>query len=323
MSGRAGLRLILRPVDSLRAHVFRKSVDCLEDFAGDALQQVARARLGVEADNDAAEEEGLAPHAYKDTVRAALWRPVRSSYPERVTFDQAEFQVRCEWGLRGLRELAPVSDVIVIIDVLSFTTAIDIATARGGVVFPYPLKGEAAASYADSLDARLASPDRGSGFSLSPASLRSLPPGYRLVLPSPNGAALSFAVDHPIVLAACLRNAAAVARAAARLGETVAVIPAGETWGAGELRPSVEDWLGAGAVIAACGGSHSPEASLAAAAFSYFREDLSGALRASGSGKELIERGFGLDVGLAAELNVSTNSPRLVTRAFVSAILSP
>jgi 2-phosphosulfolactate phosphatase len=235
-----------------------------------------------------------------------------------VTFDQSEFQVRCEWGLPGLRELGAVSDVIVIVDVLSFTTAIDIATARGGVIFPYPLKGESAASYAGSLNAHLASADRDSGFSLSPASLRDLPSGYRLVLPSPNGAALSFAVTHPIVLAACLRNAAAVARTASRLGSTVAVIPAGEMWATGEFRPSLEDWIGAGAVIAACTGSQSPEASLAAAAFHHFREDLSQALRGSGSGKELIERGFGLDIDLAAELNVSTNVPRLVNRAFVS-----
>jgi 2-phosphosulfolactate phosphatase len=241
------------------------------------------------------------------------------SYPDCVTFDQAEFQVRCEWGLPGLRELGAVSDVIVIVDVLSFTTAIDIATARGGVVFPYPLKGESAASYAGSLDAHLASPDRGSGFSLSPASLRNLPAGYRLVLPSPNGAALSFSVDHPIVLAACLRNAAAIGRTAARLGSTVAVIPAGEMWSTGELRPCLEDWIGAGAVIDACAGTRSPEASLAAGAFRYFREDLARKLRASGSGKELIERGFALDIELAAELNVSTNVPRLVTRSFITA----
>jgi len=207
----------------------------------------------------------------------------------------------------------------VIVDVLSFTTAIDIATARGGVVFPYPLKDEPAASYAASLNAHLASADRGRGYSLSPASLRELPSGYRLVLPSPNGAALSFTVAHPVVLAACLRNATAVAHAAAQLGSTVAVIPAGEMWSTGEFRPSLEDWIGAGAVITACAGSNSPEASLAAAAFSYFREDILQALRRSGSGKELIERGFGMDVDLAAELNVSTNVPRLVNRAFVSA----
>jgi 2-phosphosulfolactate phosphatase len=153
---------------------------------------------------------------------------------------------------------------------------------------------------------------------LSPASLRNLPPEYRLVLPSPNGAALSFSVDHPTVLAACLRNATAVAQTAASLGSTVAVIPAGEMWPTGELRPSLEDWVGAGAVIATLSGSHSPEAMLAAAAFGHFREDLPQLLRESGSGKELIERGFGLDIEIAAELNVSTNVPRLVNRAFVS-----
>jgi 2-phosphosulfolactate phosphatase len=140
----------------------------------------------------------------------------------------------------------------------------------------------------------------------------------RLVLPSPNGAALSFSVDHPVVLAACLRNATAVAQTAERLGSTVAVIPAGETWPTGELRPCLEDWLGAGAVVAALSGRCSPEAQLAAAALDHFREGLLHSLRESGSGKELIERGFGLDVDLAAQLNTSTNVPRLVDRAFVA-----
>jgi 2-phosphosulfolactate phosphatase len=235
-----------------------------------------------------------------------------------VTFDQAEFQIRCEWGLPGLRELRAISDVIVIVDVLSFTTAVDIATARGGVVFPYPYRGEPAANYAKLVNAKLASEDRASGFSLSPASLRELPDGYRLVLPSPNGAAQSFSVEHPIVLAACLRNAAAVGHAAARLGSTVSVIPAGEVASTGEYRTSIEDWIGAGAVIDACVGTQSSQASLAAGGFRYFRENLAQTLQDSTSGKELIERGSGLDVDLAAELNVSANVPRLVNRAFES-----
>lgn len=234
-----------------------------------------------------------------------------------MTFNQGEFEIRCEWGLQGLQTLAPAADVIIVVDVLSFTTAIDVATARGGVIFPYPLKGESAYAYADSLDAKIASSDRAAGFSLSPSSLRDLPSGYRLVLPSPNGAALAFSVDHPAVFAACLRNAAAVARAAAGLGSTVAVVPAGETWPSGQLRPSVEDILGAGAVIAALHGSRSPEATLAAAAFDRLRGNLADALRTCASGKELIARGFGPDVDLASELNVSANVPRLVNRAFV------
>ncbi len=219
-----------------------------------------------------------------------------------------------------MTELAPISQVLLIIDVLSFTTALDIATSRGGIVFPYPLKDASAIDYAVTVDANLASGRRGPGFSLSPASLQSLPAGYRLVLPSPNGAALSFSVDYPVVLAACLRNAAAAARMAARLGSTFAVIPAGEMWSTGELRSSLEDLIGAGAVIDSLPGSRSPEASLAVAAFERFREDLPHSLRNSSSGKELIQRGFAEDVDLAAELNVSLNVPRLANRAFASGI---
>ena len=144
------------------------------------------------------------------------------TYAERVTFDQGEFAVRCEWGFRGMREVGGVSDVVIVVDVLSFTTAIDVATSRGAVIFPYPLKGASAEQYAATVDAAVASADRHAGFSLSPASLESIPAGYRLVLPSPNGAAVCFGAGHPAVLAGCLRNAAAAGRMATRL---VPVLP--------------------------------------------------------------------------------------------------
>jgi 2-phosphosulfolactate phosphatase len=234
-----------------------------------------------------------------------------------VSFQQSDFEIRCEWGLRGLRDLASVSDVVIIVDVLSFSTALDVAVSRGAILFPYPLKEDSAAAYAASLGAQLAG-IRGDGFGLSPASLRCIPAGYRLVLPSPNGAALSFAANHRTVLAACLRNATAAAAIAARLGSTIAVIPAGETWDTGELRPSLEDLVGAGAVIASLPGRKSPEAQLAAAGFESLRKTLPQMLRDCVSGKELIERGFAADVELAAGLDVSSNVPWLRDRAFVA-----
>ena len=231
-------------------------------------------------------------------------------------FDQAGFEIRCEWGLRGLRELAPISDVVIIVDVLSFCTALDVGTSRGATIFPYPFKGDSAAAYAASVNAQLANADRGAGPSLSPASLWGAEPGVRLMLPSPNGSALSFAAKHRNVLAACLRNATAAAALAGSLGSTIAVIPAGETWDSGELRPSVEDLVGAGAVIASLPGRKSPEAQLAVAVFECVRTNLAETLRECGSGRELIERGFGADVELAAEFEVSSNVPVLEGRAF-------
>lgn len=232
-------------------------------------------------------------------------------------FEQHEFDIRCEWGRCGLTELSSAADVVIVVDVLSFSTAVDIATERGAVVFPYPLQDGQAAAYADSVDAKLASSKREAGFSLSPGSLQTIPSGSRIVLPSPNGGALCFAAHCGNLLTACLRNAAAAATAATRLGSTFALIPAGEAWPNGEIRPSFEDLVGAGGVISRLPGRRSPEAEAAAAAFEFFRGNLQAALRECGSGRELIERGFAADVDLAARYDASINVPFLTDRAFV------
>lgn len=56
---------------------------------------------------------------------------------------------------------------------------------------------------------------------------------------------------------------------------------------------------------------------MAIATFTRFRQDLGGALFRSGSGKELVERGFTLDVELAAEYAVSRVAPTLAREQFV------
>jgi 2-phosphosulfolactate phosphatase len=53
-----------------------------------------------------------------------------------VLFDQAEYDLRCEWGLQGLRHLSPISDAVIVVDILSFSTAVDIVVARGAFVLP-------------------------------------------------------------------------------------------------------------------------------------------------------------------------------------------
>jgi 2-phosphosulfolactate phosphatase len=216
-----------------------------------------------------------------------------------------------------LSALGPASDVVVIVDVLSFSTAVDVAVANGASVLPYLYKDESAQDFARTKGALLASNRSVGGYSLSPVSLQSIPPGAALVLPSPNGSTLSLASNARKTFTACLRNCEAVAEKVAGCGGTVAVIPAGEQWSDGSLRPCVEDLAGAGAVLSQLRGRRSPEAGAAVAVFERFRHDLSGMLAHSISGKELIERGFASDIAVAADYSSSRSVPMLVRDRFV------
>jgi len=234
-----------------------------------------------------------------------------------MIYDQAEYTVRCEWGAQGVAQLAPISDAVIIVDVLSFTTCVDIAVGRGATVYPYGFRNDSARTYAVAVGALLADHRRSAaGYTLSPVSLLAIPAGTRIVLPSPNGSTLSVSTGATPTLAGCLRNAQAVADAARTFGDRIAVIPAGERWRDGSLRPAWEDWVGAGAIIAHLPGRRSPEADAALAAFAAARDDLHAALSGCSSGKELIEQGYAEDVRLAAALNASPVAPLLTQGAY-------
>lgn len=238
--------------------------------------------------------------------------------------DQAAFDLRCEWGPEGLRRLAPGSDAVVLVDALSFSTSVDVAVARGVEVVPCRWGDARAEALASERGAVLARPRGSGGPSLSPPSLAALPAGSRVVLPSPNGATLATLAPDGRTLAGCFRNASAVARAAARLGPRVSVIPAGERWeDSGTLRPALEDWLAAGAVLAALPGRRSPEAEAAVCAFHALRGDLHAWLLACASGEELVQAGYAEDVAWAAALDASRAAPLLRGGAFADAARGP
>lgn len=234
-------------------------------------------------------------------------------------FDQQVWPIRCEWGAAGIAALAPSCDALVIVDVLSFSTSVDIAVGRGASVYPYPGHDDGLLEFAAQHQAIAASPQRSAtaGYSLSPASLQSIPAGTRLVLPSPNGATLTLMTGALPTYAGCLRNAQAVAQAAQSCGLRIGVIAAGERWPDGSLRPAIEDLIGAGAIIAQLRGARSPEAGIALQAFEHSRSSLSMVLRQCSSGQELIGRGFAEDVALAAALNQSRSAPVLRDGAYV------
>ncbi len=141
----------------------------------------------------------------------------------REVYRQDTAAVRFDWGPIGAAAIAPGADVMVVVDVLSFTTTLSVAVDAGVEVFPYRFRDASAAAFAATRSAVLAvgRSERTAGeVSLSPLSVRVagepggvLEANPRLVLPSPNGSAIcrQLAETGATVVGACLRNAPSVA----------------------------------------------------------------------------------------------------------------
>jgi len=242
---------------------------------------------------------------------------------------QGRYRVAFDWGAAGAAQVTLPGDVLVVVDVLSFTTSVGIAVERGTAVHPAPWQDERAAALAAREDAQLAvgrsQVTAAAPWSLSPAALRAAALPARLVLPSPNGSAIASARRDAVVAAACLRNArAAGAWAARRLAaeRRVCVIAAGERWPDGSLRPALEDALGAGAVIAALLGlrpdaAASPEAR-AVAAMHAATPGVTAGVVGCAAAVGLQVAGYAEDVRIAVERDSSDVVPVLTDGAFRS-----
>jgi hypothetical protein len=84
----------------------------------------------------------------------------------------------------GATLLARSCRVLVVVDVLRFTTAVEIAVSQGAQVVPRPWPGQGAA---------VPGPGGPGPSSLSPVSLLGIPAGTRLELASPNEATVALA----------------------------------------------------------------------------------------------------------------------------------
>jgi len=229
-----------------------------------------------------------------------------------VIFNQRDYDIRCEWGEHGVSQLAPISDAVIIVDVMSFCTCVSMAVSRGAIVYPYLFNDESATVYASSIGAHLAKARAGKMYSLSPNSILRIERDMKLVLPSKNGATLSLGTRATPTFAGCLRNARAVALAATRCGRHIALIPAGERWlEDNSLRPALEDLIGAGAIISHLPGVRSPEAQAAVTVYQSVQADLENALKRCSSGNELISSGYESDITLIAALDADDCAPIL------------
>lgn len=235
-----------------------------------------------------------------------------------MSLSQAPARVQLEWGEAGaLAVLAegPLPVTAIVVDVLSFTTVVTVACERGSAVVPVASRDLAAAeATAERLGAVLAGL-RGDGrVSLSPASLLRFD-GGTVVVPAQNGATISEALSRAgaVVLAGCLRNAAAVAQAAVAAPGRILLVPAGELWPDEAMRPALEDLLGAGAIAArirAEGAELSPEATAAADLWEATPDPVA-AIHAGASGRDLTARGFPEDLELATATDVTRIVPRV------------
>lgn len=234
-------------------------------------------------------------------------------------FDQSIYTIKFAWGLNGLNSIIDNCDIIVIVDVLSFSTCVDVATSNGAEVFPYRYRDHTAEAYAKDLEASLAR-SRGSqgSYSLSPMTLTSIGAGRKVVLPSPNGSTLSLSTKGKRTISGCLRNAVSVAEFCQKGNKRVGIIASGEKWQDGSLRPALEDMVGAGAVIASLKQDKSPEAILAENAFLSIKGNLLESMLSCGSGQELVEKKYRSDVTLAAEYNCSLSVPILIEDRYIN-----
>jgi 2-phosphosulfolactate phosphatase len=233
------------------------------------------------------------------------------------TYAQLNFRCRLDWGLRGVQSAADRGDIVVVVDVLSFSTTAVTAVHHGVTVYPCAWEDDPE-QLVKKVGAKIAvhrlEAVKADGlYSLSPLSFIDAPKSLSVVVPSPNGATCLRTARHaPHVFSAALVNATATAHVINNLLDqselAVTVIACGEQWvehtEEGRLRFALEDYLGAGAILSQLNEERSPEAMVCVAAFQQAQPHLEYTLLNCGSGIELCEKGFRDDVKHAAKLDL-------------------
>lgn len=231
---------------------------------------------------------------------------------------------RChlEWGRRGAARAALRGDILAVCDVLSFSTAVVTACMGGARVYPCFDDADAqecAARFGAEIAVRREEVSSTHRYSLSPVTFLQAKSDDAIALPSPNGATCCrIGSVAPAVLIASLLNATAAARAASLLMKRhhadLTVLACGERQEPheeGQLRFALEDYLGAGALLAALDMPCSPDAAVCRAAFLAVAGDLASLIRECPSGAELRDRGWPQDIEHAMQRDICDVVPLL------------
>jgi 2-phosphosulfolactate phosphatase len=210
-------------------------------------------------------------------------------------------------------EQAPAT-VGIVVDVLRATSTMTQALAAGYTRVLCCAEIEDARALADTVgDVKLAGERRlehieGFDFGNSPRELAGAPAAETLILTTTNGTRLlvAAAARFEQVFVGSLLNLRAVADAARKTGEDVAVLCAGVL---GEL--ALDDAYCAGRIVAALGGDHMDSAAAAARLAASFPDSQAG-LGASRSARNLRKHGLEEDIEWCARENALDVVPRFV-----------
>lgn len=229
--------------------------------------------------------------------------------------------VKIDWGVEGLKYALRDNDIVIIVDVMRFSSAAVTAVAEGFVIYPVP-DNDKGLKLAGEIGAELAGKAPVARFSLSPLSYikNNQHPNKRVVLASPNGATCAALVkEHDIGYIGCFLNAEAVARRAEReaseSGRDITVIAAGEDRAAEKdgrvyyVRENSgrvfapEDYLGAGAIISFMSLPKNTDTVLCESSFNVVRDNLRDLLTESYSGRWLLQNDAQKDLEHLLQIN--------------------
>nr|MBA4405257.1 2-phosphosulfolactate phosphatase [Nanoarchaeum sp.] len=230
-------------------------------------------------------------------------------------------EVKLDWGTEGLNFAVKNNNIVVVVDVLRFSSAVVTAIANGFVIYPIS-NFEKGKIFADSIGAEISGETGKSKFSLSPLSFLKNRDNKnkKVVLYSPNGAACCELVKNGcIAYIGSLLNAKVVGKQAFKIAKNknlnVTIVAAGEKRAtiSGEKVLytkensrrvfAVEDYLGCGAIISYINLPKSPEAEICESAFVGLKDKLKELLFNSFSGRYLMQNNKSKDVDFVSQLN--------------------
>ncbi len=193
---------------------------------------------------------------------------------------EPKFDVHCCWGFKLTDDISAQYDVCIIVDVLSFSTSLDILVSTKEYI-----------QKSDNHIVQLSS--------------------KKLNIPSPVGLPNQLNLLQVPILVGCLRNARAVAKAAMQLGNSVLVIPVGDKLAEENYKTCSEDFIAAGAIISYLKGTHSAESRAAQDIYNSSKDDIEEMVKLSSSARTMMLEGFGEEVDLACQFNRSKRIPFL------------